>query len=68
MNITTNTSRRSFLTNGSKCLALPFLSSLLPANLQAASAKGAKPVKRLLWMSMGHGHMEKHFIRPPLVN
>ena len=61
MNISTNTSRRSFLTNGSKCLALPFLSSLLPANLQAASAKAAKPVKRLLWMSMGHGHMENHF-------
>ena len=61
MDITTNTSRRSFLTNGSKCLGLPFLPSLLPANLQAASEKSSKPVKRLLWMSMGHGHMEKHF-------
>ena len=64
MNLTTNISnRRTFLRNGTKALTLPFLASLLPAGSRAlaeqASASGAP--KRLLWLSMGHGHMEKHF-------
>ena len=61
MNIISHFSRRSFLRQGTKALALPFLPSLLPSKAQAASEKSFKPVKRLLWMSMGHGHMEKHF-------
>ena len=63
MNLTTNTNRRTFLCNGTKALTLPFLSSLLPSSVQAATEKelAKNSVRRLLWMSMGHGHMEKHF-------
>ena len=63
MNITTNSSRRSFLTNGGKVLTLPFLGSLLSTASQAAAEKklAQEPVRRLLWMTMGHGHMEEHF-------
>lgn len=63
MNLTTTSSRRSLIRNGAKAVALPFLSSLLPAAAQAAAEKqlGDLPVRRLLWMSMGHGHMEQHF-------
>ena len=63
MNLTTNSSRRTFLRAGAKTLSLPFLSSLLPASAQVAAEKALanKSVRRLLWMSMGHGHMEKHF-------
>lgn len=63
MNLTTHTDRRTFLRNGTKALTLPFLSSLLPSAVQAAAEKelANKSVRRLLWMSMGHGHMEKHF-------
>ncbi|MCH2209371.1 MAG: DUF1552 domain-containing protein, partial [Lentisphaerales bacterium] len=63
MNIQNSTSRRSFLTNGSKFLALPFLPSLLSAQEGRQFAKSAnlQSTKRLLWLSMGHGHMEKHF-------
>ena len=57
MNLQTSNSRRSFLTKGSMYLTLPFLPSLLPTKVQAASEKSANPVKRLLWMSMGHGHI-----------
>lgn len=63
MNLTTHTDRRTFLSNGSKGLVLPFLASLLPAGSRALAEKAlaAGTPKRLLWMSMGHGHMEKHF-------
>ena len=63
MNINTTPNRRSFLRNGVASLALPFLGSLLPSRVQSAADKAlaAKPTRRLLWMSMGHGHMEKHF-------
>ena len=63
MNITTTTNRRTFLRNGSKALTLPFLASLLPAGSRALAEKSlaSNTPKRLLWMSMGHGHMEKHF-------
>ena len=63
MNLSTSPSRRSFLRNGAKAITLPFLGSLLPTALQASANStlaGGTP-KRLLWMSMGHGHMEKHF-------
>jgi len=64
MNLTTHaTNRRTFLRNGAKALTMPFLASLLSAGSRALAeqslASGAP--KRLLWMSMGHGHMEKHF-------
>ena len=64
MNLTTHaTNRRTFLRNGAKALTMPFLASLLPAGSRALAeqslASGAP--KRLLWMAMGHGHMEKHF-------
>ena len=63
MNLKTDTNRRTFLRNGTKALTMPFLTSLLPAGSRALAeqklASGAP--KRLLWMSMGHGHMEKHF-------
>jgi hypothetical protein len=63
MNLNTYTNRRTFLQNGAKAITLPFLGSLLPAAVQAAAEKtlAGKTPKRLLWMSMGHGHMEKHF-------
>lgn len=63
MNITTTTNRRTFLRNGSKALTLPFLASLLPAGSRALAEKSlaSNTPKRLLWMSMGHGHMERHF-------
>ena len=64
MNVATDsTTRRTFLRNGGNVLALPFLGSLLPAAVTAAQEKhlAKEPIKRLLWMSMGHGHMEKHF-------
>lgn len=63
MNLTTNTSRRTFLRNGTKALMLPFLGSLLPNGTRALAeeALASNTPKRLLWMSMGHGHMEKHF-------
>jgi hypothetical protein len=51
------------LRDGGKVLALPFLGSLLPSAVVAAEEKrlAKEAVKRLLWMSMGHGHMEEHF-------
>jgi hypothetical protein len=63
MNLTITSNRRTFLRNGTKALTLPFLSSLLPSSVQAATEKelAKNSVRRLLWMSMGHGHMEKHF-------
>lgn len=63
MNLTTHTSRRSFLRNGTKALTLPFLVSLLPSGSRALAeqALASGSPKRLLWLSMGHGHMEKHF-------
>ena len=63
MNLSTSPSRRSFLRNGAKAITLPFLGSLLPTALQAStnSTLAGNTPKRLLWMSMGHGHMEKHF-------
>ena len=63
MNLSTSSSRRSFLQNGAKAITLPFLGSLLPAGVRAAAENSlsVKTPKRLLWMSMGHGHMEKHF-------
>ena len=63
MNLSTSSNRRSFLRNGAKAITLPFLGSLLPTALQAStnSTLAGNTPKRLLWMSMGHGHMEKHF-------
>jgi hypothetical protein len=63
MYLNTDTNRRTFLQNGAKAITIPFLGSLLPAAVQAAAEKtlAGKTPKRLLWMSMGHGHMEKHF-------
>ncbi|MDG1671302.1 MAG: DUF1552 domain-containing protein, partial [Akkermansiaceae bacterium] len=64
MNLTTHTTnRRTFLRNGSKALTLPFLASLLPAGSRALAEQSltSGAPKRLLWMAMGHGHMEKHF-------
>jgi hypothetical protein len=65
MNLTTQSSdRRTFLRQGSRAIALPFLASLLPTGARVAAEEalvgGATP-KRLLWMTMGHGHMEDHF-------
>ncbi|MEM1295317.1 MAG: DUF1552 domain-containing protein [Verrucomicrobiota bacterium] len=42
---------------------MPFLASLLPAGARVAAEEvlvSGTP-KRLLWMAMGHGHMEEHF-------
>ena len=62
MNIQSNTSRRTFLKHGSTFLAMPFLPSLLSAKDQSnLEKKSNKSTKRLLWMAMGHGHMEDHF-------
>ncbi|MCP4889465.1 MAG: DUF1552 domain-containing protein [Planctomycetaceae bacterium] len=65
MNLTTqSTTRRSFLQQQGCAIALPFLASLLPASARAATEKSlveGKPPQRLLWMTMGHGHMEDHF-------
>ena len=62
--ITQHSSRRSFLRQQGRAIALPFLASLLTASERAAAEKslveGETP-KRLLWMTMGHGHMEDHF-------
>ena len=63
MNLSSHSDRRTFLQNGAKAITLPFLGSLLPTTVRAANENtlaGNTP-KRLLWMSMGHGHMEKHF-------
>lgn len=62
-NLYTQQTRRTFLRNGAGCIALPFLGSRMPTVAQAAAEKqlAKSPVKRLLWMSMGHGHMEDHF-------
>ena len=63
MNLFSSTNRRTFLRNGTNALTLPFLASLLPAGSRAfaeQSLSSGAP-KRLLWMAMGHGHMEKHF-------
>ena len=63
MNILSSTNRRTFLRNGTNALTLPFLASLLPAGSRALAEQSLSSVapKRLLWMAMGHGHMEKHF-------
>ena len=63
MNIQISTSRRAFLRNGSKFMAVPFLPSLLSAQegRQFEKSVRSQSTKRLLWLSMGHGHMEKHF-------
>ena len=63
MSLFSSTNRRTFLRNGTNALTLPFLASLLPAGSRAfaeQSLSSGAP-KRLLWMAMGHGHMEKHF-------
>lgn len=64
MNLTTQThSRRTFLYQGTRAISLPFLASLLPVSARASAAKALadSTPKRLLWMAMGHGHMEDHF-------
>lgn len=63
MNLFSSTNRRTFLRNGTNALTLPFLASLLPAGSRALAEQSLSSVapKRLLWMAMGHGHMEKHF-------
>ena len=63
MNILSRTNRRTFLRNGTNALTLPFLASLLPAGSRALAEQSLSSgaPKRLLWMAMGHGHMEKHF-------
>ena len=63
MQLATTSNRRTFLRNGTKAVTMPFLASLLPAGTRALAEKSsaAGTPKRLLWMSMGHGHMEKHF-------
>ena len=63
MNILSSTNRRTFLRNGTNALTLPFLASLLPAGSRALAEQSLSSgaPKRLLWMAMGHGHMEKHF-------
>ena len=62
MSIKTNISRRSFLINGSKVTALPFLASYLPSSARAAQKKMTQSnPKRLLWMSMGHGHLNDFY-------
>ena len=63
MNLASKSNRRTFLKNGAKAITLPFLGSLLPTVVRATveNALAGNVPKRLLWMSMGHGHMEKHF-------
>ena len=63
MNLFSNISRRTFLRNGTHALTLPFLASLLPAGSRTLAEQSLASVapKRLLWMTMGHGHMEDHF-------
>jgi len=63
MNLLSSTNRRTFLRNGTNALTLPFLASLLPAGSRALAEQSLSSgaPKRLLWMAMGHGHMEKHF-------
>ena len=63
MNLFSSTNRRTFLRNGTNALMLPFLASLLPAGSRALAEQSLSSgaPKRLLWMAMGHGHMEKHF-------
>ena len=63
MNVFSSTNRRTFLRNGTNALTLPFLASLLPAGSRALAEQSLSSgaPKRLLWMAMGHGHMEKHF-------
>ena len=63
MNLFSSTNRRTFLRNGTNALTLPFLASLLPAGSRALAAQSLSSgaPQRLLWMAMGHGHMEKHF-------
>ena len=63
MNLFSSTNRRTFLRNGTNALTLPFLASLLPAGSRVLAEQSLSSVapKRLLWMAMGHGHMEKHF-------
>ena len=63
MKLTTNTIRRTFLRNGTKALMLPFLGSLLPNGTRALAeeALASNTPSASFWMSMGHGHMEKHF-------
>ena len=63
MEMISTASRKSFIRHGKYSLALPFMLSLLPKELRAAAEKSGakKPIPRLLWMSMGHGHMEEHF-------
>lgn len=63
MNLFSSTNRRTFLRNGTNALTLPFLASLLPAGSRALAEQSLSSgaPKRLLWMAMGHGHMEKHF-------
>ena len=63
MKISTDKSRRSFLSNCGKVMTLPFLGSLLSSADQAAAEEklAQNPVSRLLWMAIGHGHMEEHF-------
>jgi hypothetical protein len=41
-------------------MAIPFLPSLLSAAERKDFDKTGASTKRLLWLSMGHGHMEKH--------
>ena len=63
MNLLSSTNRRTFLRNGTNALTFPFLASLLPAGSRALAEQSlsSSAPKRLLWMAMGHGHMEKHF-------
>ena len=63
MKLASKSNRRTFLKNGAKAIALPFLGSLLPTVVRATveNTLANNAPKRLLWMSMGHGHMEKHF-------
>lgn len=63
MSLFSSTNRRTFLRNGTNALTLPFLASLLPAGSRALAEQSLSSgaPKRLLWMAMGHGHMEKHF-------
>ncbi len=63
MSLFSSTNRRTFLRNGTNALTLPFLASLLPAGSRALAEQSLSfgAPKRLLWMAMGHGHMEKHF-------
>ena len=69
MNIQISTSRRAFLRNGSKFMAVPVLPSLLSAQegRQFEKSVSSQSTKRLLWLSMGHGHMEKHFYQKVMV-